>query len=297
MLRQLLTKQHAENVSAVALSPDGKLAASSTFEEVSLWETGGRDGRRHQVDGYALAFAPDSSRLAVGSNRRGLVYEVYSGSELAALEPFGNSVEGVAFSQDGSLLALASHDGALWVVPARPMDVHRRILTRQWSTLQKFCLGNWVNAVAFHPRAERLAAGCRDGTLRVWDPWDARQLLLVDHQDHWPVSVAYSPDGLVLAAGFSNGAVGLWWNLDGSPAGWLEGHTDWVRGLAFASNDLLLTGSHDGRLRLWQWQSGAVVYESMPHAKEPVYDLAVSGELVLTAGWDRTARLFRLELG
>ena len=299
MFEQVLSASHPEQVSAVALSPDGTLLASSTFEATYLWNREGRLVREFEGDGYALAFAPDGT-LAVGGNRRTALWEVLSGTQLATLEPFGNSVEGVAFSADGSLLATASHDGTLKVFPTRPLSLQRRILTQQWKVLQSFCLGNWVNTVAFHPRQDRLAVGSRDGTLRVWDPWNARQLFLFEGEafDRWPVRVCYSPRGLMLASGWSDGSIQLFWNLDHSEAGDLRGHEDWVCSLTFLDEQHLVSGSHDGKMALWDLKHKKVLHSCSPHEERPVYDISSwpGSPFFLTGGWDNQLRLWRTDL-
>lgn len=299
MLKEVWSRRHQENVSAVAVNAEGTLFASATFEKVCLWRSQGEPAREFEGDGYSLAFAPDGTTLAVGGNRRLVVYEVLSGACLVELEGFGNSVEGVSFSHDGSLLGAAAHDGTFQVFPARPLNLQRRMVTAQWRLLQKFCLGNWVNGVAFHPRSDRVAVCSRDGSVRVWDPWNARQEFLDEGREFqlWPVSVAYSPHGRILAAGWSDGHIRLYRESDHGAVERLEGHSDWVRALSFLDADHLVSGSHDGGLKIWHWQTGRVVYEDRPHGGEAVYDLAVlpGKGLVITGGWDKSVRLWARE--
>lgn len=300
MLKEIWSVKLSADVSSVALSPDAQLIACGTYEEVYLFErAGGKLVRKFPGDGYSLAFGPDSMTLAVGGNRCLEIYEVRSGALLKRLEAFGNSVESVAFSDDGSLLGVASHDGSFQLYPARPMNVHRRILTSQWQLLQKFCFGNWVNGVAFHPRAERVAVCSRDGTMRVYDPWNARQELLYEGEafQRWPVSVSYSTDGLMLASGWSDGGIQIHWNIDHSTGSVLEGHSDWVRGLGWLDSEHLASGSHDGSLQVWHAETGAVMHRHFPHEKKSVYTLATHPKehLLLTGGWDQMARLWKFQ--
>ncbi|MCK4301024.1 MAG: hypothetical protein KAX80_15905, partial [Planctomycetes bacterium] len=67
-----------------------------------------------------------------------------------------------------------------------------------------------VRSVAFSPDGGRLASGCDDGAVELWDP-DSSQLLRTIEGSGAPVrSVAFSPDGRRLASGAGDGTMRLW---------------------------------------------------------------------------------------
>ena len=54
---------------------------------------------------WAVAFSPDGTRLAVGTYRRVLIYEVTTGSKLSDWVISSDAVRTLAFSPDGAVLA------------------------------------------------------------------------------------------------------------------------------------------------------------------------------------------------
>lgn len=274
---------HRESPTACALAPDESYALTASWEELCCWNPRGELQRRRSQEVRSLTLSSDGQQLAAGGNRKAWVEEIFSEAVLAELGPYGNTVEGVAFSADGRYLATASHDGTVRVFAARPLEVVERVLMGGWGELQRFCLGAWVNDVAFCPQTGHLTAVCRDGTWRTWNPLNARQLALGEGEAgvRWPVSVAYSPAGR-LALGWSHGSV----TLDGRE---LPPHGDWVRGLAW-QGEALWMGSHEGNLACWRdgnWQVRANA-----HHGKPVYALSCSAQSCLSVGWDGEAALW-----
>jgi WD40 repeat protein len=113
----------------VAFSPSGKLlAVGSDLGYARVWETG---SWREEVTlgGYlngvhAVAFSPDSNRLATGSSSSGealKLWAVDSWQNVLTLHPDGDYFYGVAFSPDGNTLGLLernTHVLRLWRAPS-----------------------------------------------------------------------------------------------------------------------------------------------------------------------------------
>ena len=100
-----------------------------------------------------------------------------------------DTVEGVAFSPDGRLLATASADGTARLWDPATGD-HLRTLTGHTNT---------VEGVAFSPDGRLLATASADGTARLWNPATGDHLRTLTGHTGYVWGVAFSPDGHLLA--------------------------------------------------------------------------------------------------
>ncbi len=215
---ETVLRGHADEVRAVAWSPDGRLLASGAGVEpaVLLWD--------------AAAERP-ASRPLPGADAAG--------------------VWDLAWSADGRWLAAAAGDGAtlLWDfagAPAEPV----RLVDEERPAKQVF-------AVGFSPDGKTLAAARSDHAVRLWDVEAGRPAgqLLEGAADQLR-SVVWSPDGAVVAAAGMDKKVRLWSAASeavgealGPP---LEGHLEGVMGLAWRPDGrYLASGGRDGEVVFW----------------------------------------------
>jgi WD40 repeat protein len=113
-----------------------------------------------------------------------------------------------------------------------------------------------IAGVAFNPDGTRLASASNDGTVRVWDTENGREVR--SFRGH--STVAFSPDGTHLASAGDNGKVVLWSCETGGEIRSLAGHTDHVNGVAFSPDGTCLaSASDDQTARLWDLRTGGEV--------------------------------------
>ncbi|WAZ26918.1 NB-ARC domain-containing protein [Streptomyces cinnabarinus] len=232
-----------------------------------------------------VAFSPDGSRLATGSDDCTVrIWDPAAGETVHALTGHADWVFAVAFSPDGSRLATASGDrtARIWD-PTTGETV--RVLTGHRGP---------VLAAAFSPDGSVLATGSDDGRARIWDATTAGMLhRLTGHSG--PVnSVAFSPDGTLLATGSGDGTVRIWDAATYTVLTTLTIHTMRVNVVAFSPDGALLaTASGDGTARIWAPTTGEAVATLTGHSG-PVNALAFSpdGTLLATASNDETVRIW-----
>jgi len=176
----------------------------------------------------------------------------------------GTSVNAVAYSPDGKILATGSGDGTvrLWDVAT-----HQQIGV----PLGNFSPANLFESVAFSPNGKIVAAARQDGVIRLWDV-ATHQLIgtLLTADVSTIYSIAISPDGDLLAAGHSDGTVQLWDLASAQQAGApVTPHAGEVLSVAFSPDGTTLaTGSYtaSGRstVQLWDVNSRQPIGGPLP---------------------------------
>jgi WD40 repeat protein len=249
----------------------------------------------------AAQLAAAAQGIAPTFEARTSMLDVLAQPERAVLSSSGDipltgsvSVNAVAFSPDGKILAAAYNDGT-----ARLWDV----ATHHQIGMPLIAHGD-VAAVAFSPDGEILATADGDGA-RLWDVATHRQIgaFIIDsspvtfnsqgRSSYRDVSgVVFSPDGDILATGDGNGTAQLWdvathrqigASMTVNPRGGIG-----VSAVAFSPDgDILATANGDGA-RLWdvatQRQIGAPIIGSSGVVKSaPMIAVAFSPDGTLLA--------------
>jgi WD40 repeat protein len=298
-------------VNAVAVSPDGKWAATAgaTSEakedgNIRIWDlaSGKLIGLMPQKTApvHALAFSPDGKTLVSGGDElvRHWDLSVLGKGEVAlfvrekAVFNHGRAtVLALAFDKDGRTLASAGTDKNVILWDAA---------TPQRKQILKEHTGP-VHALVFSSDGKTLVSAGADAQIVLWDA-DAgkkRQAIKTDYQSI--AALALAPDGVTLASGGveSKGGVELgtirFWVLDtAKETDKPIQHGGAVRALAFQPGNSKLTivsGGSDHVIRAFDAKTGAQVHRWLGHlGAVNALAFAKNGDTLVSGSIDSTAK-------
>ncbi|KAJ7029576.1 hypothetical protein C8F04DRAFT_1264846 [Mycena alexandri] len=159
-----------------------------------------------------------------------------------------------------------------------------------------------VLAVAFSPDGTRIASGCLDKTLRVWDVAMGHPIgnPLAGHTGS-VLSVVFSPDGSRIASGSADKTVRVWDVATGHPIGKpLAGHTSWVQSVVFSPDSMhIASGSDDTTIRVWDAETGNPIGEPLAGHTNWVSSVAFTpdGTRIASGSADKTVRMWDAATG
>jgi WD40 repeat protein len=149
----------------------------------------------------------------------------------------------------------------------------------EWHYVRRLCHGELLTlrggggSVAFSPDGGRLASGCQDGTVKVWDTQTAKEVLTLKGDRGWVRSVAFSSDGLRLASASLDGTVRVWDAQTGQLSLTLEKAGEYVA-LSPDGRRLACAFGQDKAVKVWDAHTGRLALTLEGHSR--VYAVAFS---------------------
>ena len=248
----------------VAFSPDGKKLAAGTFDcAVELYRI---EGDVAKLDGFwkdlgepinALGFQRDARGDLVAGNWAGKLLFFHSW-RVESVQFDCGKIFTMAFSPDGSTLAVAGSSGAIQLYE---IESGRKLATPKGHEMP-------VESLDFSPDGKHLASASWDKTVRIWEVASGREERRLAHSVHERLAVRFSPDGKLLACAdgehekrhfepIPDVSVQLWDWAQGTLLHALSGHTNCVYSLAFSPDGkTLASGSMDQTIKLWDTATG-----------------------------------------
>jgi WD40 repeat protein/DNA-binding SARP family transcriptional activator len=206
------------NFFTIQFDPKGRLLVTGAWpaQEAIVWDTA--TGRAilhlHHPTGEEFPFllaawSPDGSTVATtGGLGNIILWRAADGKQLATIKADTEALSALAFSPDGSLLAVCGFGD--WAVTLWDVATHRLV--------GRLPLPLYATAVAFDPRGKQLAASGRDGKVYLFDVASQREIGTSLPGDGLSVP-GFDPTGTHLIVVYQWGPVVVW---DIDPERWRQ---------------------------------------------------------------------------
>lgn len=180
MSKALQLRGHANWITTVAFSHDGAMLASSSMDRtVRLWGT--RTAQeltcfKSDCSATCVAFSPDDTLLAVAALGRAKhevhIWDIRLRQRILCLPVTGKKICSVAFSSNGTSLAVGSEDGHV----------------RTWSIPSGNSIGSLleeaeISCVCCSTSGKLVGCGLKSQAVSVWDVDSGKQIARLDHKD------------------------------------------------------------------------------------------------------------------
>ncbi|MFC3894811.1 XRE family transcriptional regulator [Lentzea rhizosphaerae] len=153
-----------------------------------------------------------------------------------------------------------------------------------------------VNTVAFNGVGSMVVTSSHDGTAKLWDVAQQKEIATLTGHRGTVNAAAFSPDGRTVATAGWDYTARLWNSDDRAGRAVLSGHTREVNAVTFSRDGTLVaTASTDRTAKVWNARTGEEVTTLRGHADGLVsVAFGADNDVVATAGWDRRAAVWRL---
>lgn len=294
---------HSNAITCLCLSPNGKILASGSYQEIKLWnldrgeEMQSLTVRSEAMAVSAIAISPNGEILAC-ANGNVEIWHLGNGQIIRTLET-SCWASSVAISPDGNILVSAGED---------PVDETGSI--QIWNLQTGELLHEFEQAsysVAISPNGQFLASGGvqvdeldeldETGLIQLRRVETGELLYAIAEDSGKVYSVAISPDGQILASGSQNGTIKLWNLRTGELHSTLTGHTLSVHCVAIGPDgQLLASGSGDKTIKVWNLQTSQLL-DTLSEHSEKVSAVAFSpqGQILVSGSHDETLKIWQCD--
>jgi WD40 repeat protein/energy-coupling factor transporter ATP-binding protein EcfA2 len=287
---------HKDAVRSIDISPDGKYIASTSGDDIKIWDFNAKAEKEIQLkklglkEVRCLSYNPQGKGLAAGSISGDIYYwnQNHFNENPLILKAHKQIINKLDFSNDGEKLASVSNDGSL-----RLWDLN----TTSPSSIVLDSSNTRINVIKFNKESNLVAYGKQDGIINIYTLDQAgNQAKVFKMPGSQILSLAFSNDGNSLIAGNSNGQIWLW-NIEDENAKPIEfiGHTSGVTAISIMPHaKIFASSSYDGSIRIWNYEKPEIQPVIINDHDSWVYDLSFSpdGKTMVSAAADKSIRIW-----
>jgi WD40 repeat protein len=209
--RSQTLRGHRDALLTAALSPDGKLAATGSYDQsIRLWDIAtGKELRvltGHNGPVFDLAFDPSGRLLASASGDRTVkLWNVANGERLDTFSEPLKEQYAVAFVPDGRHVIAGGVDSRIrvWRLSESAKEGTNEIVGSH------FAHDAPILRLAVSRDGHWIVSSSEDRTVKVWSSPRFEQAARFADESDWTTALAISPDGKMLAAGRIDGSLSL----------------------------------------------------------------------------------------
>ena len=208
------------------------------------------------ADGVSdVIFSPDGKTLASHGYRDGMIYlwNASTGEFLRSLTGHTGSVHSIAFSYNGEILACSSEDGTIRLWEPDTGQLKSTITTNRESDK----VDHGVKSVLFHPDGRKMISNnYGDDMIQFWDVETGEHLNTIycppDTTDH----ITIAPDGNTLVYTGDEGAIRFWDLTANTAIRTLNGYAQMFRDITYSPDgSRVVTISSGPSIRFWDTQT------------------------------------------
>lgn len=244
---------------------------------------------RRPVPVTAVAFNQDASEVVASGYHEVTIWNAADGKLTRRIKNVAERVYSVAYSPDGSVLAVAGG------VPGQSGEV--KLFNPADGSLVKELAGaaDVVYCAVFNPAGTKLATGGADRAIRIFDVATGKEEVLIEDHADWVVALAWSPDGAKLASASRDKTSKLFNAANGESLVTYSGHGEQLFGVGFAGDGkLVFSAGADKKVHAWNPEDAAKKGEWGGYGRE-VLALVTAADKIITGSADRSVRQHRVE--